>query len=91
MMEEIVDNKKRDLVYIINNREIKTVFQPIVSLLDGEILGHEALSRITCKNSIENIEMLFHAAEEYKCLWELETLCRAKAFETAYEYLVPPY
>jgi sensor c-di-GMP phosphodiesterase-like protein len=33
-------NEELDL--IINARKIKTVFQPIISLQDGGILGHEA-------------------------------------------------
>jgi EAL domain-containing protein (putative c-di-GMP-specific phosphodiesterase class I)/GGDEF domain-containing protein len=87
MKEDIRDA----LDYIIDNKQIKTVFQPIISLKDGSLLGHEALSRITCDSGIKNPEMLFSAAGEYNRLWDLELLCRTKALETAYKFMIPPY
>lgn len=82
---------KEELDYIINNKQIKTVFQPIISLSDGSILGHEALSRITCESDIKNIEMLFNIAEEHNRLWDLELICRTKALEAAYKFMSPHY
>lgn len=75
-MSELI---KESLDYIINNKKIKTVFQPIVSLRDGSIYGHEALSRITCESKIKDPDMLFSAAVKYNCIWQLELLCRTKA------------
>ncbi len=85
------DRRKEALEYIIEERQIKTVFQPIISLKNGSILGHEALSRITCESEIDNPEMLFAVAGEYDRLWDLELLCRTKALEAAYIFLIPPY
>ena len=82
---------KESLDYIIHNKQIKTVFQPIIALKDGSILGHEALSRLTCESEIENPEMLFTMAEEYNRLWDLELLCRTTALEAAYKFIIPPY
>jgi EAL domain-containing protein (putative c-di-GMP-specific phosphodiesterase class I)/GGDEF domain-containing protein len=82
---------KEALEYIINNKKIKTVFQPIVSLRDGSIYGHEALSRITCESEIKNPDMLFSAAVKYNCIWQLELLCRTKALEAAFLFMIPPY
>ncbi len=76
---------------IINGHNLKTVFQPIVSLRDGTIIGHEALSRITCETDIENPEELFRLAGESSRLWDLELLCRTTALRTAYHQLQPPY
>ncbi len=59
------DLVKEALDYIIDNKKIKTVFQPIVSLRDGSIYGHEALSRIICESEIKNTDMLFNAAGKY--------------------------
>jgi len=87
----MLDNKKKELENILDNRLIKTVFQPIVSLRDGEILGHEALSRITGEGEINSPTTLFEVAKEYNRLWDLELLCRNKAFEAAYEFMKPPY
>lgn len=85
------DQIKEALDYIINNKKIRTVFQPIVSLRDGSIYGHEALSRITCESEIKNPDMLFTAAGRYNRLWQLELLCRTKALEAAYVFMIPPY
>lgn len=85
------DDIRDALDYIIDNKQIKTVFQPIISLKDGNLLGHEALSRITCENVINNPEMLFCAAGEYNRLWDLELLCRTTALETAFKFMIPPY
>lgn len=85
------DKIKEDLEYIINNKQIKTVFQPIVSLRDGSIYGHEALSRITCESEIKDPDMLFSSAVKYNCIWQLELLCRTKALEAAFVFMIPPY
>lgn len=86
-----MDQKKDSLDYIIRNKQIKTVFQPIISLRDGSVLGHEALSRITCESEIKNPDMLFTIAGEYNRLWDLELLCRTTALEAAYKFMIPPY
>ena len=39
---------------IIRHKHIRTVFQPILSLRDGSVLGHEALSRISVKSNIDS-------------------------------------
>ncbi len=68
---------------ILNNEDIKTVFQPIISLKDGSVLGHEALSRGPEGTALENPSMLFDIARIHDKLWELEFLCRIKALENA--------
>lgn len=87
----MIDQRKEDLNNIIINKCLKTVFQPIISITNGSILGYEALSRITCDSAFMNIEELFKAAEEYNRLWELELLCRTTALENAYKFMMPPY
>ncbi|HYE82531.1 MAG TPA: bifunctional diguanylate cyclase/phosphodiesterase [Clostridia bacterium] len=87
----MTESKKEALNYIINNKQIKTVFQPIISLRDGSILGHEALSRITCESEIKTPDMLFTMAGECNRLWELELLCRTTALEAAFKFMIPPY
>ncbi|WP_076850062.1 GGDEF domain-containing protein [Rubeoparvulum massiliense] len=86
-----MDPRKKALDDIIDAKQIRIVFQPIISLRDGSILGHEALSRITKQSVIKNPEMLFTYAGEYNRLWELELLCRTKALEAAYQFMIPPY
>ncbi len=91
MSDFISDIIKNELDYIIEKNQIRSVFQPIISLKDGRILGHEALSRITCKSIISNTEELFQLAGECNRLWDLELLCRVKSLEAAYIQLKPPY
>lgn len=68
---------------IINNKHIQTLFQPIVSLRDGTVLGYEALSRATCEDGFPSVEAMFEAAREHDLLWDLEYLTRTTAIENA--------
>ena len=74
-----------ELQTVLQNKEIRAVFQPIVSLLDGEIFGYEALSRGIQGSKLERPDALFAAAEKFDQVWELEFLCRSKAFAKAHD------
>ncbi len=63
------------------DEQIKTVYQPIVSLRDGSVLGYEALSRGPGGADMESPEKIFAVAEECGRLWELERVCHAKALQ----------
>ena len=69
-----------ELEEILNNKDFKAIFQPIISLLDGNVVGYEALSRGSQGSILERPDELFAAAEKFNKLWELEFLCRSKAF-----------
>jgi diguanylate cyclase (GGDEF)-like protein len=90
LQEESI-SMEHELDKIIRNQQIKTVFQPIISLRDGSVLGHEALSRINCETRISDTEKLFQLASQFNRLWDLELVCRKKSLETAYYYMKPPY
>lgn len=83
--------KKEALKEIIKDELIKIVFQPVISLTNGEVLGYEALSRITTKTIFKSIEDLFETAIAHDLIWDLERLSRTKALEAAKEFMVPPY
>jgi diguanylate cyclase (GGDEF)-like protein len=73
---------------ILEDKLIKPVYQPIVSLTDGKVFGYEALSRVLDnKVSDKVIELdvahIFKIADRVNKSWELETLCRKKALENA--------
>ncbi len=68
---------------ILENGYIRTVYQPIVKLKNGNIYGYEALSRTTQNECPYNIEELFQIAGETKQLWEFERLCRSTALKNA--------
>jgi EAL domain-containing protein (putative c-di-GMP-specific phosphodiesterase class I)/GGDEF domain-containing protein/CBS domain-containing protein len=70
-----------EFMEIIQQEKIKTVFQPIISLRNGDLLGYEALSRGPKKSFFENPEKLFDYARAMGRLWELEFLCRLKALD----------
>lgn len=85
------DMLRREIENIIEMKRIKTVFQPIISLRDGQVLGHEALSRIIGETNVSNTEEMFQLAATYNRMWDLELLCRVKSLETAYIHIKPPY
>lgn len=64
---------------------ITPVFQPIISLSDGTILGYEALSRMTRPGLLANSEALFAKAVQYGLTARLEMLCRRSAIVRARE------
>ncbi|MTI49842.1 EAL domain-containing protein [Sporosalibacterium faouarense] len=78
---------KHNLYYefkdIIDNRKIKTLYQPIVGLKSGDILGYEALSRGPQNSYYFSPLNLFKSAREYDMLWDLELVCRQKALENS--------
>lgn len=74
---------KKQMEQIIEKKKVYPVYQPIVSLKSGEILGYEALSRISLENCSFNVEEMFVYAEEFQCLWNLEYICRKKALKGA--------
>lgn len=74
---------QKQLNAILENNDIRTVFQPIISLRDGAVLGYEALSRGPSGSVLQNPDALFGVATECGKLWELDRLCRSTALETA--------
>jgi len=87
-----IENEKliNQFLNILINKNIKTVFQPIISLRDGSVYGYEALSRGPENTDMESPQILFEYAEKYQMLWELEFLCRTKALEAAH-FIKPCY
>lgn len=78
-------NHSEELNRIISTEDISTVFQPIVCLNDGNIIGFEALTRGPEDSPLKSPDKLFEAAEIYNKLWDLECLCRSKAIERGRE------
>lgn len=82
---KITNDIKNQMSEIIKEKEIKTLFQPIVSLRNGSVFGYEALSRITLKKCSFNIGEAFEIAREMERLFDLELLCRKSAVKAAVE------
>lgn len=70
-----------ELNKILKKKSITTLFQPIICLKTGEILGYEALSRGPVDSPLFSPEKLFSEAKKCNKLWEIEALCRKKALE----------
>ncbi|BDX04072.1 D-glycero-D-manno-heptose 1-phosphate guanosyltransferase [Marinomonas pontica] len=64
---------------ILSNGLITPYFQPIYDLNNGEIYGHEALSRGPMNSALFSPDPLFTLAQQEGKLHKLELLCREKA------------
>jgi EAL domain-containing protein (putative c-di-GMP-specific phosphodiesterase class I) len=80
---ETSNNELMELERILRKEEILTVFQPIVELKNGNIIGYEGLSRGPVNSPLYTPDKLFKVAEENHMLWDLELLCSVKAIERA--------
>lgn len=72
----VTTEQQKKIEDIIVNKWITPVFQPIISLRDGNVLGFEALSRVSKPGIFDNVEEMFQCAEESGCIWMLEQVCR---------------
>ena len=66
---------------ILKEERIMTMYQPIVNLRSGEVIGYEALSRGPEHTPYYSPLALIEKAHEIGKIWELEMLFRKKAFE----------
>jgi len=71
----------KTIFQIIQDEDIHTLYQPIVNLLTGEIMGYEALSRGPEWSTLFSPMVLIHEAEIHGLAYELEFLMRKKAFQ----------
>lgn len=69
----------RDLYRIIQGRRVSAVFQSIVTLEGGDVVGFEALGRTTLADITWDVTKLFHIAHEREKADELSRLMRTVA------------
>ncbi|MFI7603053.1 EAL domain-containing protein [Actinoplanes sp. NPDC049681] len=72
-----------DIHDVIDARTVTSVFQPLVSLATGALVGYEALSRGPAGTAWESPAALFAAAREAGRDGELDWVCRAAAYRAA--------
>lgn len=77
------DSAADDFDRLLKEGRIRTLFQPIVSLSDGSVLGYEALSRGPIGTRLEGADALFSTAAQRGVSAQLERICRFKAIENA--------
>ena len=73
------DERER-MLEIVQNCEIWTAFQPIVTIEDGRTLAYEGLSRGPRGTDLESPARLFGRAARYGITEDLERVCRRKLF-----------
>ncbi len=66
---------------LLSQRSLKSLFQPIVELRNGEVYGHEALIRPPRSTGETTVSSLFEAAREQRCEPSLELGCVDQAVE----------
>lgn len=81
-----MENPLAELKMIIEKMNINTLFQPIISLADGNVLGYEALSRGPLDSIFHNPSEMFKLASENNIVWELERVCRQRAIINASKF-----
>ena len=74
---------------VLLGNQITTVFQPIVDLMRGGLLGFEALSRGPAGTQAYSPINLFEAAEATDLVFELDRHCRRRALRTAQDLPLP--
>ncbi|HEY5050660.1 MAG TPA: EAL domain-containing protein [Acidothermaceae bacterium] len=68
---------------ILESRQVRALFQPVVDLANGQTVGYEALARGPVGSAYESPIALFAAAQRLDRISELDWVCRAAAFEAA--------
>lgn len=63
------EDKVRELEQIIKGKQLRTHFQPIISLKTGKILGYEALTRGPEDNLYQSPNQLFADAKCFNMLF----------------------
>jgi hypothetical protein len=68
---------------ILDGGPLSTVFQPIVNLFDGSVMGYEALARPEGFAVMDSVEAVFEAARNTEQIRNLDWVCRRRAVEDA--------
>jgi EAL domain-containing protein (putative c-di-GMP-specific phosphodiesterase class I) len=82
-LERLRRDRARALTRILFEESIKSVYEPIVRLDDGQPIGYEGLSRGPAGTGLESPQALFAAAERADLEYELDALCRRQALRNA--------
>ncbi len=79
---DIADRSYSDVVTrIFEGGTLSTMFQPIVNLCDGSVMGYEALARPDGFAAMDSVEAVFEAARTNGQIRDLDWICRRRAIE----------
>jgi EAL domain-containing protein (putative c-di-GMP-specific phosphodiesterase class I) len=73
---------------LLAQRSVRAVYQPIIRLSDGALMGYEALARPGAHPTAGSVEALFVAAHRLGVARDLDWLCRRTAIQDSHQ--VPP-
>ncbi|MEA3405338.1 MAG: GGDEF domain-containing protein [Pseudomonadota bacterium] len=76
----------RELLSIFTLKNLTPVYQPIVDIKNQKVFGFEALTRGPENSPLHRPLHLFHAAEEFGCLQEMDWLARETAITKYHEF-----
>jgi diguanylate cyclase (GGDEF)-like protein len=83
---DIADRSYSDVITrLLDGGPLSTMFQPIVDLFDGSVLGYEALARPEGFAAMDSVEAVFEAARTSGHIRDLDWVCRRRALEDAQE------
>ncbi|HEY6471167.1 MAG TPA: GGDEF domain-containing protein [Candidatus Dormibacteraeota bacterium] len=81
---DIAERSYTDVVTrILDGGPLTTMFQPIVDLADGAVMGYEALARPEGFAAMDSVEAVFEAARTGGQIRDLDWVCRKHAVEDA--------
>ena len=66
---------QQELTELIEQKQLTSFFQPVVSLIEKKIVGYEAFIRAPIDSSFHKTTYLFQCAEKYGLLTQLDFLC----------------
>ncbi|BCJ48341.1 hypothetical protein GCM10010168_77330 [Actinoplanes ianthinogenes] len=89
-MSSVLRTTDRAISELLAGRHVFPVFQPIVDLATGGVVGLEALARGPAGSALEFPDRLFTAAHEAARLGELDMLCAERALECVLAVPNPP-
>jgi diguanylate cyclase (GGDEF)-like protein len=81
---DIAERSYSDVITrVLEGGVLATVFQPVVSLFDGSVLGYEALARPEGFAAMDSVDEVFEAARTSGHIRDLDWICRRRAIEDA--------
>lgn len=69
------DELRIQLEHILKNARLMTLLQPILDLVEGRVMGYEALTRGPSNSPLHAPQVLFRVAEQHGLLPALDWLC----------------
>lgn len=84
------DDAARKFAALLDRRNVRVVFQPLVDLRSGQIVALEALARGPEGTQFASPLALFAAARRAGRVAELDWVCRTAAFRAVLEAGIPP-